>query len=88
LVVDEAYDVAQISYRLALVPDALRGRVTGVSRLFFHSGEALSVALTGVLVQRAGVVATVAVFEGALLLLALAATRNRALRAARALAEL
>ena len=32
-VVDETYDVAQISYRLTLIPDALRGRVNGAFRL-------------------------------------------------------
>jgi MFS family permease len=87
-VVDETYDVAQISYRLALIPDAMRGRVTGAIRLVTFSADALGIALTGLLLQRLGPVATVLCFEVALVLLALAATLNRGLRTARPLAEL
>lgn len=87
-VVDETYDVAQISYRLTLIPDALRGRVNGAFRLFVFSCEALGTALTGLLLQQFGVLTTVLVFEGALILLALAATFNRALRTAKAIHEL
>lgn len=87
-VVDETYDVAQISYRLTLIPDALRGRVNGAFRLVAFSCEALSLALTGFLLQQIGVLATILVFEGALMLLAVAVTLNRALRTARPIAEL
>lgn len=87
-VVDEIYDVAQISYRLALIPDALRGRVNGVFRLLFFSCEALGLALTGLLLQQFGILVTILCFEGALVLLAVAATRNRALRRARPLTDL
>jgi predicted MFS family arabinose efflux permease len=85
---DELYDVAQLSYRLALIPDALRGRVTGAMRLVFFTCDALGIALTGLLLQRIGVLWTILCFEGVLLLLAVLATRNRALRAAHRLAEL
>jgi predicted MFS family arabinose efflux permease len=87
-VVDEVYDVAQLSYRYALIPDALRGRVNGALRIIFYGCEAVSVALTGLLLQRIGVGATIFCFEVALLALALAATLNRDLRTARPLAEL
>jgi predicted MFS family arabinose efflux permease len=87
-VVDETYDVAQISYRLTLIPDALRGRVNGAFRLLTYSCDALGVGLTGLLLQQVGVRATIMLFEGALIVLALAATLNRALRKARPLAEL
>ncbi len=87
-VVDEIYDVAQISYRLALVPDALRGRVNGAFRLVFFGCEALSIALTGLLLQRLGVLGTILCFEVALVLLALAATLDRGLRTARPLTDL
>src|SRR5262249_49283816 len=87
-VVDETYDVAQLSYRLALIPDALRGRVNGALRLIFFTCESLSVALTGLLLQQVGVLATVFGFEAALIVLAVAATLNRALRAAPPLADL
>jgi hypothetical protein len=87
-VVDEVYDVSQLSYRLALTPDALRGRVNGAFRLMFYTCEVLSLALTGLLLQQFGVVATVLCFEVSLVLLAIAVTLNRALRAARPLADL
>jgi predicted MFS family arabinose efflux permease len=87
-IVDEVYDVAQLSYWLALIPDALRGRVNGAYRIVIYSCLALSKALTGLLLQQFGVLATILVFAVALVALALAATFNRALRSARPLADL
>ncbi|HKW21921.1 MAG TPA: MFS transporter, partial [Ktedonobacterales bacterium] len=87
-VVDETYDVAQISYRLTLIPDALRGRVNGAFRLISYSCEALGIGLTGLLLQQFGVILTILVFEGALIVLAAAATLNRALRTAKRIEEL
>src|SRR5262249_5337982 len=87
-IVDAIYDVAQISYRLALIPDALRGRVNGAFRILIFSCEALGIALTGLLLQQRGALATILCFGVALILLAVAVTRNRALRAARPIAEL
>jgi len=87
-VVDETYDVAQISYRLTLIPDGLRGRVNGAFRLVAFSCEALGIGLTGLLLQQFGVMVTILVFEGALIVLAAAATLNRALRAAKRIEEL
>lgn len=87
-VVDETYDVAQISYRLALIPDALRGRVNGAFRLIAFSCEAVGIGLTGLLLQQVGVLATIVVFEIAFVVLVAAATLNRSLRAARPIAEL
>jgi MFS family permease len=87
-VADETYDVAQISYRLTLIPDELRGRVNGAFRLFTYSCDALGMALTGLLLQRFGALVTVSVFEGALITLVLAATLNRTLRTAKRIQEL
>lgn len=87
-VVGEVYDVAQISYRLALISNALRGRVNGAFRVVAFGCETLSLALTGLLLQRFGVPATLACFEIPLIALALAATLNPAMRPARPLAEL
>lgn len=87
-VVDAMYDVAQISYRLARIPDALRGRVNGAFRLVAFGCEALGIALIGVLLQQIGVLATILSFEVVLVVLALAATVNRAIRAAPPLADL
>jgi hypothetical protein len=86
--VDETYDVAQLSYRLALIPDELRGRVNGALRLVFFSCESVSIALTGLLLQRIGVLATILCFGLALVTLAVAATLNGGLRMARPLADL
>jgi MFS family permease len=86
--VDEVYDVAQLSYRLALIPDALRGRVNGALRLIFFGCEPLGIALTGLLLQQAGVVATILCFGVVYVLLAVGVTLNRALREARPLADL
>ncbi|HEY7358112.1 MAG TPA: hypothetical protein VH590_16645, partial [Ktedonobacterales bacterium] len=87
-VVDETYDVAQLSYRLALVPNALQGRVNGALRLAFFSCDSLGIALTGLLLQQIGVLPTLLCFEGARVLLALAVTFNRALRAAPPISDL
>ena len=86
-VADEIYDVAQVSYRLALIPDALRGRVNGSIRLVVFSCDTLGIALTGVLLQRVGVLATILCFDVALVLLAVMATLNHALRSARPIAD-
>lgn len=85
---DEVYDVAQVSYRLTLIPDALRGRVTSTFRLLTFSADALGIALTGVLLQQLGTRWTIAVIGAGLLMLALAATLDRGIRGARPLAEL
>src|SRR5579883_1078221 len=87
-VVDEVYDVAQLSYRLTLIPDALRGRVNGTFRLLFFTSETVSLALTGLLLQQIGVVTTILCFEVALIVLAVMATVNRGLRKARPIADL
>lgn len=86
-VADEIYDVAQLSYRLALIPDALRGRVTGSIRLVVYTCDSLGIAFMGLLLQRVGVLATILCCEVALVLLAATATLNRALRFARPIAD-
>jgi predicted MFS family arabinose efflux permease len=87
-IVDEVYDVAQISYRLARVPDALRGRVSSVFQVLGYTCESLSVALTGVILQQWGAVATILVFEILFVVLAVAAICSRALRSARRITDL
>jgi MFS family permease len=72
--VDEVYDVVQVSYRLAVIPDALRGRVAGAYRLITYSCLTLGKALTGILLQRIGVLGTIELFALGFVLLALAAT--------------
>ena len=74
----------QISYRLAVVPDDLQGRVTSIYYLIALSTEPLGLALTGVFIQRIGVVLTILLFGISLVLLALAMTLNPHIRKVRA----
>jgi MFS family permease len=53
------YTVVQYGYRLAVIPDHLRGRVNSVYRLMAFSGQPLGIALTGVLLQAVGPVSTI-----------------------------
>jgi predicted MFS family arabinose efflux permease len=87
-IVDEVYDVVQISYRLAAIPDALRGRVRSVFLLLSYSALALSATLTGGILQRWGIGAVIFVFEMLFILLAVATTCSRALRSAQRIHEL
>jgi MFS family permease len=74
--VDEVYDVVQISYRRAQVPDALQGRVNSAYRLIIYSLLALGNVLTGFLLQSVGLNLTILLFAACLVLLALGATLN------------
>ena len=77
--VDPIYDVAQFSYRAALVPDVLQGRVNSAYRLLALSTPPLGYFLAGFLLQVAGASPTILIFLACLLLLALLATWSRAL---------
>jgi predicted MFS family arabinose efflux permease len=81
------YNVVQFSYRSALIPDELQGRVNSVFRLIAFGGQPLGVALTGLLLQYLGVVATVLICSVGLTILAIAAMLNKHVRHARPLAE-
>ncbi len=74
--VDEIYDVVQISYRRAQVPDALQGRVNSAYRVIIYSLIALGNMLTGYLLQSVGTLWTIALFAVCLVLIALWATLN------------
>jgi predicted MFS family arabinose efflux permease len=82
-----AYNVVQFSYRVALIPDALQGRVNSVFRLLAHGLQPLGAAVCGVLLERAGPGWTVAVFAVSYLALAGYATFSRAVREAPAFAQ-
>ncbi len=58
-VADPIEDVAYFGYRLALIPDELKGRVISVCRLFPGTIRPIGLALTGVLLQRIGVVPSI-----------------------------
>jgi len=74
------HGVAQVSYRLAVVPDSLQGRVTSIYHLIALISEPVGLALTGVLIERLGVVPTILLEGVGLLILALAMTLNPHIR--------
>lgn len=74
--------VAQYSYRMATIPDALRGRVTSVYRLLVFAGQPLGLALAGMLAQALHPGPTMLLLAGIVLTLAAAATLSSQLRKA------
>lgn len=82
------YNVINASYRLALVPDELQGRVNSAVRLIAFSSQPLGLAATGVLLQSVGINATVLIGGGVLLLMAGLVTASRHVRHAPQLAHL
>lgn len=74
------YGVAQFSYRLSVIPDALQGRVNSVYRLALYSAPVIGQPLAGVLLQSVGATATVWIFAAMGAVIALAATINPHLR--------
>jgi MFS family permease len=87
-VVWPVYNVTQMSYRLALIPDQLQGRVNSVFRLISFTGQPLGFALAGELLQLVGPKPAVLLILLAPLSLAVGATLSRHVRQARPLAEL
>lgn len=82
-----AYDTVQFSYRLALIPERLLGRVNGVFRLIAQGMRPFGVALTGILIERIDVAATLFFLSGWLLVSAVVTTLNRHVREAPAFAD-
>ncbi|HET9979772.1 MAG TPA: MFS transporter [Ktedonobacterales bacterium] len=54
MAVDQVYDVVWPSYRMALIPDELQGRVTSAYRMIFSSMGPIGAALSGILIQQIG----------------------------------
>jgi predicted MFS family arabinose efflux permease len=57
-----SYDIVQFSYRLALIPDRLQGRVNSAWRLIAFGFDPLGAALGGVLLEWLGPITTIIVF--------------------------
>ncbi len=74
------YMIVQYSYRLAVIPDHLRGRVNSVFRLISYGGQPLGFALTGFLLQAVGPVLTVVILFVPQGVLAIVTTFNRHVR--------
>ncbi len=79
------YNVVQFSYRSALIPDELQGRVNSVFRLIAFGGQPLGLALIGWLIQTAGIINTIIFCSLFLILLATSATINTHVRHAQPL---
>lgn len=86
-VIVPVYTLTQYSYRLALIPDHLQGRVNSVFRLIALGGQPLGLAITGLLLQFVGPVPTVVILFVPQLVLVVAATFNKYVRDARPIAE-
>ena len=82
------YNVVQFSYRSAIIPDELQGRVNSVFRLIAFGGQPLGLALTGLLIQNIGVIPTILVDAAGMIILAIAATINTHVRNAKPLSEI
>ncbi len=65
------FNVVVLSYRLALVPDALQGRVNSATRLIVFGFQPLGSALGGVLIERVGPAGAVGLFAAWLVGLAI-----------------
>jgi MFS family permease len=74
------YNVVQFSYRLALIPDELQGRVNSVFRLLAFGFQPLGWALTGVLIQTIQVIPTILLLFVCLFVLAVLTSFNRHVR--------
>jgi MFS family permease len=74
--VDPLFEVTVASYTAARVPDAMRGRVTSLTRLVELGSYALGLAVTGTLLESVGTMWTVGVFSVISLLLSLFAALN------------
>jgi MFS family permease len=81
------YNVVQLSYRSALIPDRLQGRVNSVFRLIAFGGQPIGAALIGFLLQGVGIEITIWFCSIVLILLAVAATFNKHVRHARPISE-
>jgi len=81
------YDIVQFSYRLALIPDELQGRVNSTFRLLAFGFNPLGAALSGILLERIGTTPTIIIFSFWFLALGFLTTFNTHVRNARPLEQ-
>lgn len=74
------YNVTQMSYRVAIVPDALQGRVNSAFRLIAFSGQPVGLAISGLLMESIGPQRAVLVMAIAPVVMALSATLSASIR--------
>jgi hypothetical protein len=82
------YNVTQFSYRLALIPDRLQGRVNSVFRLLAFGGQPIGLALTGLALEQFGPYYTVAACGAIQLFMAVLTLLNTHVRRAQPLKQL
>ncbi|HLG65674.1 MAG TPA: MFS transporter [Ktedonosporobacter sp.] len=80
---DPIEDVSYFSYRLALIPDELRGRVISACRIFPSVVRPIGIALTGFMLQNLGAMQTALIGWGGLTIVALIFTLDPHVRRAR-----
>ncbi|HEX4782278.1 MAG TPA: MFS transporter [Usitatibacter sp.] len=76
------YNVVQFSYRVAIIPDPLQGRVNSVFRLLAFGFMPAGAAVSGVMLERLGPGPSVMLLSGWLLVFAVATALNRHVREA------
>jgi len=74
------YNVVQYSYRLALIPDELQGRVNSSFRLLAFGFQPLGAFIGGILLERFGVVTTVMFFSAWMFAISILTTLNSHVR--------
>ena len=75
--VDPLYTITTSSYSAKIIPDAIRGRVSSLTRLVVLGAYSFGFFITGNLLQHLGSTWTIGVFSLMLLLLFLATAKNR-----------
>jgi predicted MFS family arabinose efflux permease len=83
-----AYNVVQFSYRLALIPDHMQGRVNSVFRLIAFAGSPLGMLFAGLSLQSLGVTQTLLAGLGFLIIMAVITALNPHVRKAPLIAQL
>ena len=76
MAVDQVYDVVWPSYRMALIPDELQGRVTSAYRMIFSSMGPVGAALSGILIQQIGAAGALLVLGAGLCVVSVAVMLN------------
>jgi MFS family permease len=87
-VIGPIYNVVQFSYRIALIPDRLQGRVNSTFRLIAFGFQPLGAALSGILLKYAGASKTILLYLAVLVLLGICTALNTSVREAPAIEEL
>ncbi len=86
-IIGPVYNVVQFSYRIALIPERLQGRVNSTFRLLAFGFQPIGAALGGILLGLVGTANTVYFYFAVLVLLSLATTVNNHVRNARPISE-